>query len=689
MSMYSLEPDIPPQRPTPALALAVAILFFMLLGAALMWWAVENNLVLAPTPTPTATPGEPLIPTPDFRATQVAEDLATQEAVSTALHGTPLALALVLAQDGATPVQPPAEQGEPPPEPSVVVLPAVSAEEPAATATPPPAEAASPLATPTPASLAATIGLPLVSNPPPLTPTPVPTPIPVAPEASPTPTPAVPVEQPTATPTPGAPSPTPETPPAPPTPTTTGAAVVSVLNALVGGSGGAVRVSPASFFTATGQLAANAQVELRGRTPSGEWVYVCCVDNASGWMRQIDAPPRGNETDDAPPPGYDPNDRTWINNVRWLPEQAPPGNLLPPPLPTAVSAADYPLFRHDRANQGRVQNLSANFINREPAIRYPAGGSFISPVVIAGDSVLAGHSDSHLYSVSRVAGNQRWRIQLAGKVQFSPSIRESQVFVGDDTRTVYALEDQGNSARVVWQQQLPYRIAGPINIAYDYILVPTTEESHTFLYRFNRSDGGGRLEFNLDGPQPQFPAVGDQLVYATGGRNLWAVDLFNFDNVWSYAAAQVLSAPPLYSANGVRAQAELYAGDSGGGLYALDANRGVELWLQNTGAAVTALAADADQLYVVTGTQLQARARFDGSQRWSQPINETIIGGPIVGPGYVVIFTASGSAGFYRTSGDFAGSVRIPTALAGQGALAGDWLYLSGSDGVLYGFTAQ
>ncbi len=687
MSMYSLEPDIPPHRPAPAFAIALAILFFILLGAALMWVAVENNIVLAPTPTPTATPNEPLAPTPDFRATQVAEDMLTQEAVATVLNGTPLAIALVLAPDH-TPTA--AEPAQPTSESASVSLPAVVAGPPTETATEPPVQAASPLATPTSASVAGNVGLPLVANPP----MPTPTPTPAVPESPPSPTPGAPVEEPTPIPTetpPDVPSPTPETAVPSPTPTSTPVVNAVTLRAYVGGNGGAVRISPASYFTATGQLAANTEVRLHGRTPSGEWVYICCIDNAFGWMRQMDAPPTANETDDTPPPGYDPNDRTWINNVRWLPEQAPPGHLLPPPPPTAVPAADYPLYRHDRANQARVQNLSTNFVNRNPAVRYTAGGSFISSVVAAADSVLAGHSDGHLYSVSRVAGNQRWRIHLDGKIQYAPSIRESQVYVVDDTKNVYALEDQGNSARILWRQQLPYRITGPVNIAGDYLLVPTSEDSNHFLYRINRSDGGGRREFNLEGILPQFPAVGDQLVYATGGRNLWAIDLFNFDDVWSYPLPgnHSFSSPPVYAANGVRALAELYVGDDGGNLYALDANRGSLLWLQNLGALVTAIAVDADQLYVVAGTQLHARARTDGSQRWVQPVNESIIGGPIVGPGFLVIFTSAGSATFYHTNGDLAGSVRIPATLAGQGALAGDWLYLPGVDGSLYGFTAQ
>src|SRR6185369_13165758 len=77
MSRYS---DFPPRqrnRASAILTISVVVSLMLLLGIGSLFWLVQNRFLLAPTPTPTATPAPLLTATPDFRATGVMEDMLT------------------------------------------------------------------------------------------------------------------------------------------------------------------------------------------------------------------------------------------------------------------------------------------------------------------------------------------------------------------------------------------------------------------------------------------------------------------------------------------------------------------------------------------------------------------------------------------------------------------------------------
>ena len=89
MSIYPAPQLTPPPPSTnrTGFVITVSVLsaVLVLLGVALMWFAVQNGFAFAPTPTPTPTPRPAATPTPDVRATHVAEDMHTQVAFAATL----------------------------------------------------------------------------------------------------------------------------------------------------------------------------------------------------------------------------------------------------------------------------------------------------------------------------------------------------------------------------------------------------------------------------------------------------------------------------------------------------------------------------------------------------------------------------------------------------------------------------
>ncbi len=77
-----------------------------------------------------------------------------------------------------------------------------------------------------------------------------------------------------------------------------------------------------------------------------------------------------------------------------------------------------------------------------------AGQALGSPVAVMGSSVLVGSADNHLYSFERLTGSQRWRYNLCQEANctqmtLAPMIYENEIFIADQNRTIWALNDQG------------------------------------------------------------------------------------------------------------------------------------------------------------------------------------------------------------------------------------------------------
>ncbi|NJN82109.1 MAG: SH3 domain-containing protein, partial [Caldilineaceae bacterium] len=388
-----------------------------------MVWTLEGDLAFAPTPTPTATYAPRATATADFRATRVAEDIVTQEAFRVAMgskgQSTPSlpaspAIDSPLATPPALTESPPSATAEGVAQividgltPSVTraaetsVAVTTSAGESTAITTP--------IGTGTEPGTGTTLNLPIISNESPATTAPSPTPpaptatttptlIPaVAPSETPSPTPTqTPVVQPTDTPTPTAFAPPPtDTPTVTPTAiptfdpptntpvpaTATPIYAVSSLKAKTRSEGVNLRAGPSNFYSQTVSIAGDSEVKLHGRDRSGEWVYVCCVDNELGWVRQAYARAQGNELADGAPEEINPND------VQWLPIQPLAANVTPIPSATAVPPGDFPLVRYDPSNRANVPARPNPPVQFAWPSRPEAGQAFSSPVIVAGSSV--------------------------------------------------------------------------------------------------------------------------------------------------------------------------------------------------------------------------------------------------------------------------------------------------------------
>jgi outer membrane protein assembly factor BamB len=320
------------------------------------------------------------------------------------------------------------------------------------------------------------------------------------------------------------------------------------------------------------------------------------------------------------------------------------------------------------------------------SVNYQASQAFTSPAVVAGQSVLAGSADGHLYSVDRLGGNQRWRLSVGAPIDFAPAVLDNVVYVATRNGGIFALENQGNSANILWEEELQIPPSTGFNIGGDVLFIGGMTDGAHRLIAVDREDGDILREFPTTGNYLHYPAIGDQLIYV-GDEKLWALDVHNGEEIWSRGTGNNVSAPPLYTRPGVVALAELYMADEGERLYALDANTGRELWNREADGLVTGLAADDSRLFASGNSFVMAVDRDDGERLWGAGVAGPVLGGPIVDGERILVVTQNGSVQFLEAaSGGLLDEATLPNFAVGAAAVSGEWIFVPAEDGGMYAF---
>lgn len=672
MARYHVDPPERRQQRSPWLITAVLFLL-VLITTATLWIFSGRSLGLRfmATATPTATPGAPATATVDFRATQIAEDAATQIAFAAVmtlqtpsigyvpvilgeLDATATAISLNLVPigggDGPAPVETPTPN---PDESSLINLPNIEV---------PPGNDGNDGDNGDLPSDSSTPDLPIVIE----TETPTPTETPFVIET--------------------------ETPTVTPFPTVY---QVESLRARIRAPATPatiwLRLAPLNTHTPEATLLPGAEVRLLGRDGAGEWVYFCCAANSEPrWIRQAFAPPVDNVLPGAPPANARPND------VRWLPTQPWPGNFPQPPAATPIPPDDHPYFRHDPTNVGRVSTgFNGNLVSLWPIPASTTQRITAAPVVV-GQFVIVASADGDLYGFDRTIGNQIWRYTVGAAVSQPPIVVDNILYFADEEGRATAIfvgagSPQWSTSLRIQNVAASARAVTGFVAAGDNLLIGASHGNDTSNYRIvqmSRTGGGDLRDFDIGSVPPKALAVGGQMLYVVG-NHVWAIDIDNFELIWVRADLTGLTAAPVYSANGVFALAELYVATSDGRTHALDANTGATLHIyEGGGEVVNALALSDSSVIAAGGGFVKAYDRRSNGLFWRTATNAEMRNGAIVTPDQLLLVALNGAIQFLNpSSGIMTGVFNVPTSVNHAPAVSGANLYIAGEDRQIYAFT--
>lgn len=682
MSFYPNDRPEPSQQRSPWLI--TVVLVGLVLAVVLALWQFYLGgigLRIAPTATPTATPAAPATATPDFRATLIAEDRATQIAFQ----------AVMTMQTPETSFLPGVQFGEhDTPTPSNVNLVPVGsgAEAGAATATliaPPVADTPTPLPPPnvvlTPPAEGVNPESPLLlpgvggseGNP----------------ENTPDNVPVV-IESATLTPS-ETPLPPTETPTPPPTFTFTPSPTVFQVETLRAeirptlATPVELRLAPMNTFTPVSTLLPGTEIRLIGRDSTGEWVYICCVNNEPRWIRQAYAPPLNNTLPDNAPPSATPND------VRWLPTRPWPGNYPQPAAATPIPANDFPRFRRDINNSGHVPLGYNGLLAAQWPLPARVPQRWTTAVMVVDQFVLAASADTNLYGLDRSLGNQIWSFPLGAQVTHPLNIVEGRVYFADDSGRAFALPLGAGTA--TWQNRL--EVPGVTTSALpatgfialrDRLYIGVKSGDKYYLVQHAREGGAALRYFDLGATPPQELAIGNQLLYVAGGQ-IWALDIDDLELVWSRNDLRDHSAPPVYTSNGVTRLSELYVATGDGKVHELDATTGDELHTYEGTEYVSGLAVGENLVFATGNAFMKAFDRRNDSLVWRIATNGDTAGGALVTPDQLILVSATGVIQFINpVDGRLSVGGAVPTSVLNMAAVSGTFLFIPGEDGGLYAF---
>jgi outer membrane protein assembly factor BamB len=659
---------------------SVMAAIFLLLGIGLLWLALQRGFAPWPEPTPTPTLGPTRTPTPDKRATYVAEDRLTQAAfTATAAVVTPGEIPLP-----GTTTPPPDQAGsvtsQPPRTGSTIsLLPIIVADV---------ADLLPPMATPTPAS----VFVPSVSGAP-ATPTATATTDPLAPTATFDPFAATPTA--TTTPVPGVEATATPTvialmPTATPSPTYTPAPLtLSEMPATVRAASAPVYIGPSAVYTQITTVNQGMAVRLRGRTAAGDWVYACCLaDLTSFWIRPAYVEVTNTQLPVAAPTDAD------TKSLRWLAQQAPDQLLTPRPTPTSIQYGDFPLARYDAANTGRVPMLPGGQLTKLWPLaptEFQSGSPFVSPMVVLGQETVIGYnSDGNVYSLFWDFGNQRWKYALQPTMSLAPTLVGRVIYLLNGS-TLNALQDQGGAVSPYGQSlNLPNTPQTPINVWLNSLLLGVGDGGDSRLLALRLDNLADQRSFDLPTGAMQMPAIGQEVIYV-GADKIYAIDANLFDRptietIWTdQSGIGTITAPPVYAYPGVRALAELYVA-GGNRVHALDANTGALLWSYDFGALSTALAVNENSVVIAGSGQLQRVSRDLGARQWTAnaTLNSPIMGGPLITNDRILVVAQDGRVLLYHmSSGNLIDSSQtVPSGVVSGPAVSNGRIFVASGNAV-------
>jgi outer membrane protein assembly factor BamB len=213
---------------------------------------------------------------------------------------------------------------------------------------------------------------------------------------------------------------------------------------------------------------------------------------------------------------------------------------------------------------------------------FDTGAEITSAANFAGDTVLFGSSDEHLYCLSK-DGKERWKFRVpGGPVMGTPAIVGDRTFAAGCDSTLHVL-DTAKGTEAAGTVDLGGQVGATVAVIGDQLYLGTMS-GEVLAINWKK----GEILWHFEAPRAKQPfyasaAVTDNLVI-TGSRDkrVYALDRKSGKETWSFAAKKKVDSSPVVAGRRV------YVGSSDGNLYVLDLASGSALKSFALGKDITA-----------------------------------------------------------------------------------------------------
>ena len=321
------------------------------------------------------------------------------------------------------------------------------------------------------------------------------------------------------------------------------------------------------------------------------------------------------------------------------------------------------MFRRDLGNTGAAASAGSALRGTVKWV-FPTGAAVHSSPAVVDGTVYVGSRDGRLYALDAATGAKRWEYRTGSWVESSPAVVDGSVYFGSQDGMLRALD---------------------------------------------AASGALRWEFDADFGVDSSPAVAGGIVYFGADRGLFALDAATGEHRWSLDVGRLVGSPVV--ANGI-----VYVGS----LQAFDAHRGWRRLRFRTYGRVASNVAVADSTVYAVNMAGRALA-IDGRARntplehhikqytiqlwamglWPRPKPQSgslwalrldqggAFTSPVLAHGAMYVAGERGLAAVDLATREVRWSSPAETAFRSSPALAGDTLYLGGTDGAVYAVDAR
>jgi outer membrane protein assembly factor BamB len=341
--------------------------------------------------------------------------------------------------------------------------------------------------------------------------------------------------------------------------------------------------------------------------------------------------------------------------------------------PGFLSAQQSSMFRGGPAHAGIYADPG---LPRFTGIKWkvPTLAAIFSTPVVANGVVYVGSNDGGVYAVDAETGSIRWRFATGGRVNSSPAVANGLVYVLSYDGNVYAID--AASGRERWK----FATGGE--------------------HRFTASHLHGALPEGEQMPDPydmflSSPTIAGGTVYiGSSDGHVYALNAESGSLAWKYKTGDIVHASPAVS------DGTVYIGSWDSWFYALDAGNGALRWRFKTGEdpdihnqqgmPSSAAVVNSVVYFGCRDGHLYAVDARTGSKKWGFSTGGAwVTSSPAVYQG-VVYFGTGSDFRIHALNAETGASVfmiQADRSFFSSPAIAGNLVYMGGSDGKLSAFT--
>jgi eukaryotic-like serine/threonine-protein kinase len=324
-------------------------------------------------------------------------------------------------------------------------------------------------------------------------------------------------------------------------------------------------------------------------------------------------------------------------------------------------------------------------------------GPVRSTPVIVGETLFIGSDSGFLYALNKRSGTLKWKFKADSAIASDPQPSETQLFFTTKKGSIYALNTNtgekiwsfSTKAETLYEGGWDYFISSPV--IWGKYIIKGSGDNH--IYALHKKNGSIAWKYNSAAIVRSTPIVDKKRVFCgTMAGEIIALSLKRGKLIWKFKAKGSKYFPkgeflfkPLLSNN------IIFAGSRDASFYAIDADKGTQIWKVSDakGAWYTNAIAANETVFAASsdGQYIHALEPISGKEKWKFFADDLIFSTPLVkekklyfGSHDNYIYAVNALSGKqlwrFKTGDDVLGSPTIND----------DILYIGSDDGKLYCF---